>query len=378
MTISKSSWLGLAALIGCCAPLMVGCGSSGGGGIALTPPSLVPPGGEPTPGVVDPGLLQATFNGAITRSFQDSAGVMEFNLALLADGVPQALDPGGLSFSVQSVTDLRGIPLPVSVSLVPTQIQPPSPALAGEPLAMTILMDGSGSLFVTDRRDRRFLAAFGLLEQFRSLPLDFGSILRFDNQQTGFGATALGQPLQTAQLLQDFTSDQAALQRGILLSTPGGNTALYDASLDAAQVLSDFRQDEDLNRRLVVFTDGIDNDSRLRLTEAIAGIQRLPNGSRTGFSTYIVGLGTDLDLIELQQLAESTQGTFALAKIPEELGSPFANLFPAAIGENRVEVRVESTSSLAPGNYLLSGSLQINQDEASVTATFRDAVLVVR
>ncbi|MEN9221132.1 MAG: hypothetical protein Q6M04_01705 [Thermostichus sp. BF3_bins_97] len=324
------------------------------------------------------GRGRLTFNGAITRSFQGSSGVMEFNVALLDGGVPQSLAPTDVSFSIPSVTDLQGIPLPVSVSLAPGQIQPPSPGLADNPLVMGILMDSSGSLFVTDRQDRRFLAAFGLLEQFRSSPLDLGAVLRFDNRQTGFGVTALGRPLQTAQLLQGFTSDQAALQRGILLSTPGGNTALYDASLEAAQFLSDFRQSENLNRRLVVFSDGIDNDSRLTLAQAITGIQALPNGSGLGIPTYIVGLGTDLDLFELQQMAAATQGTFALAKVAEDLGDPFANFFPAAIGENRVEVRVESTSALAPGNYLLSGSLQINRGGISLTTAFRDAALVVR
>ncbi|MGQ9837614.1 MAG: vWA domain-containing protein [Cyanobacteriota bacterium] len=271
-----------------------------------------------------------------------------------------------------------GVPQPGSLTLTPSQIQNPSPTLVQQPLAMALLMDSSGSLFVTDRRDQRFLAAFGLVDQFRKIPLDFGAILRFDNFGTGFGSTALGQPLQTAQLLQNFTDDKAQLQRGILQATPGGNTALYEAIFEAARFLSDFRQSEDLNRRLVVFTDGIDNDSRLTLTEVTTRIQALPNGSRRGISTYIVGLGTDLELFELQQLAVATQGTFALAKVPEELESSFANFFPAAIGENRVAVRVNTTSPLASGNYLLSGSLQINRGGISLTAAFRNAALVVR
>ncbi|MEN9211035.1 MAG: VWA domain-containing protein, partial [Thermostichus sp. DG02_2_bins_29] len=283
-----------------------------------------------------------------------------------------------IGFRVDRVTDLVGIPQSVSLRLTPSRVQNPRPDLSQQPLAMAILMDGSGSLFVTDRQDRRFLAAFGLLEQFRSSPLDVGAILRFDNQGTGFGVTALGRPLRTAQLLQDFTNDQAALRRGILLSAPGGNTALYDATLETAQFLSDFRQSENLNRRLVVFTDGIDNESLLSLTEVARQVQQLPNGSRQGIPTYIIGLGTDLDLFELQQLAEATQGTFALAKVAEDLGPPFANLFPAAIGENRVAVRVETTSPLAAGNYLLSGSLQISRGGLSLTTEFRDAVLVVR
>ncbi|MEN9202642.1 MAG: VWA domain-containing protein [Thermostichus sp. DG02_4_bins_136] len=348
---------------------VTGCGSSSSG-------TLV--------GVGDPGASgqRLTFNGAFTRFFVGTQGEMEFNLSLLERRDPPQpvtqLAANEIGFRVDRVTDLVGIPQSVSLRLTPSQIQNPRPDLSQQPLAMAILMDGSGSLFVTDRQDRRFLAAFGLLEQFRSSPLDVGAILRFDNQGTGFGVTALGRPLRTAQLLQDFTNDQAALRRGILLSAPGGNTALYDATLETAQFLSDFRQSENLNRRLVVFTDGIDNESLLSLTEVARQVQQLPNGSRQGIPTYIIGLGTDLDLFELQQLAEATQGTFALAKVAEDLGPPFANLFPAAIGENRVAVRVETTSPLAAGNYLLSGSLQISRGGLSLTTEFRDAVLVVR
>ncbi|MEN9242909.1 MAG: VWA domain-containing protein [Thermostichus sp. DG02_3_bins_51] len=348
---------------------VTGCGSSSSG-------TLV--------GVGDPGASgqRLTFNGAFTRFFVGTQGEMEFNLSLLERRDPPQpvtqLAANEIGFRVDRVTDLVGIPQSVSLRLTPSRVQNPRPDLSQQPLAMAILMDGSGSLFVTDRQDRRFLAAFGLLEQFRSSPLDVGAILRFDNQGTGFGVTALGRPLRTAQLLQDFTNDQAALRRGILLSAPGGNTALYDATLETAQFLSDFRQSENLNRRLVVFTDGIDNESLLSLTEVARQVQQLPNGSRQGIPTYIIGLGTDLDLFELQQLAEATQGTFALAKVAEDLGPPFANLFPAAIGENRVAVRVETTSPLAAGNYLLSGSLQISRGGLSLTTEFRDAVLVVR
>ncbi|MCF2970118.1 VWA domain-containing protein [Synechococcus sp. Nb3U1] len=307
---------------------------------------------------------------------------MEFSISLLEQRDPPRpvtqLAVNEIGFRVDRVTDLVGIPQPTSLRLIPSQVQNPSPDLTRQPLAMALLMDSSGSLFVTDRQDRRFSAAFDLLQQFRSSPLDLGAILRFDNQGIGFGTTALGRPLRTAQLLQDFTSDQAALRRGILLSTPGGNTALYDATLETAQFLSDFRQSENLNRRLVVFTDGIDNESLLSLREVTRQVQQLPNGSQRGIPAYIVGLGTDLNLFELQQLAEATQGTFVLARVAEDLGPPFANLFPAAIGENRVAVRVETTSPLAAGNYLLSGSLQISRGGLSLTTEFRDAVLVVR
>ncbi len=351
--------------------LVSSCGS-GGGTTVVTPLS---------PDLDPEGVAALTFNGALTQSFQLNAGAMEFNVTVLTERDPLIplvdVSPSELAFEVTNVTDLQGIPLPVDISLTPASIINPPVTLATEPVQMTVLMDGSGSLFVTDLRDLRFEAAFGLVDQFRPLPLDLGAILRFDNQDTGFGVTPLGRPLETAQLLQPFTSDLGDLQRGILSATPGGETALYDAMVEAAQYLSDFSSSDAVNRRLVVFTDGIDNDSELSLNEAIVALQGIPDGSSFSISTYIVGLGSALELLELQQLADATDGTFALSLFPEQLGVAFANFFPAAVGEQRVQVAIASDQLLASDEYLLSGQITFTRDGAQVTTPFTNAVLIV-
>jgi Ca-activated chloride channel family protein len=307
---------------------------------------------------------------------------MEFNLSVLQPADPPTpltdLSIDDLSLSVASITDLLGESIPVTVTLDPVGIETPDVVWAEQPLHLALLMDGSGSLFLTDEQELRLQAAISLVKQFRSNPLDLAAVLRFDNLGTGFGITALGQPLVAAQLLQDFTSDQTKLQEGILLATPGGDTALYDATVEAGQLLSDVNQANDVNRRLVVFTDGIDNDSDRSLEEAITALQALPNGSGQGISTSVVGLGTSLDLIELQELAHSTEGTFALALGPEELNPAFANFFPAAIAENRLQVAVSTSDTLPAGIYLLDGQIRIERSDLQQTAEFNNAVLVVR
>lgn len=243
----ETSWVIALILLGIS---IAGCGSSSSTGI-------------------DPASLgsqaRLTFNGALTRSFSGTQGEMEFNIALLQGGDPPQpvtqLSAGQVSLQVNRVTDLLGIPQPVTLTLTPTRIENPPPDLAQRPLLMAVLMDGSGSLLVLDPQSRRFLAVFRLLDQFRPALLDLGAILRFDNRGAGFGLTALGQLLRTAQLLQDFTGDRELLRRGVLRAVPGGNTALYDATVEAGRFLRDFRPTERFNRRLVVFTDGIDNES---------------------------------------------------------------------------------------------------------------------
>ena len=359
----KAGWLLLLVLVGSC---LVGCGSSGGTGIE---PSAV--GSQ----------ARLTFNGALTRSFSGTQGEMEFNLALLQGGDPPQpvtqLSAGQVSLQVNRVTDLLGIPQPVALTLTPTRIENPPPDLPQRPLLMAVLMDGSGSLLVLDPQSRRFLAVFRLLDQFRPAPLDLGAILRFDNRGAGFGVTALGQPLRTAQLLQDFTSDRELLRRGVLRAVPGGNTALYDATVEAGRFLSDFRPTERFNRRLVVFTDGIDNESTRSINQATQELTTLARERGQKLTVYVVGLGVDLNLLELQRLAAATEGTFVLARFSEGLEAPFANLFPAAIGEHRLQMRVQSNVPLSAGSYLLSGELRVEREGSRFVAPFSDAVLTV-
>ncbi|WP_457432769.1 vWA domain-containing protein [Thermostichus sp. OS-CIW-17] len=345
---------------------LAGCGSSGGTGID---PSAV--GSQ----------ARLTFNGALTRSFSGTQGEMEFNIALLQGGDPPQpitqLSASQVSLQVNRVTDLLGIPQPVALTLTPTRIENPPPDLPQRPLLMAVLMDGSGSLLVLDPQSRRFLAVFGLLDQFRATPLDLGAVLRFDNRGAGFGATALGQPLRTAQLLQDFTSDKQLLRRGVLRANPGGNTALYDATVEAARFLSDFRPNEPFNRRLVVFTDGIDNESTRSIEQTTRELTTLARERGQKLTVYVVGLGVDLNLLELQRLAAATEGTFVLARFAEALEAPFANLFPAAIGEHRLQVRAQGNLPLPVGFYLLSGELRVERDGIRLVTPFNDAVLAV-
>lgn len=359
----KAGWLLLLVLVGSC---LVGCGSSGGTGIE---PSAV--GSQ----------ARLTFNGALTRSFSGTQGEMEFNIALLQGGDPPQpitqLSASQVSLQVNRVTDLLGIPQPVTLTLTPTRIENPPPDLPQRPLLMAVLMDGSGSLLVLDPQSRRFLAVFRLLDQFRPAPLDLGAILRFDNRGAGFGLTALGQPLRTAQLLQDFTGDKELLRRGVLRAVPGGNTALYDATVEAGRFLSDFRPTERFNRRLVVFTDGIDNESTRSINQATQELTTLARERGQKLTVYVVGLGVDLNLLELQRLAAATEGTFVLARFSEGLEAPFANLFPAAIGEHRLQVRVQSNVPLSAGSYLLSGELRVEREGSRFVVPFSDAVLTV-
>jgi len=84
-------------------------------------------------------------------------------------------------------------------------------------------------------------------------------------------------------LLQDFTDNQAALNRAIGILHAGGETALYDAVVQGLQKVEQGRWPK---KALLVMTDGMDNKSSNSLNDAIQAARR------AGVLIYTVGLGT--------------------------------------------------------------------------------------
>jgi Ca-activated chloride channel family protein len=89
----------------------------------------------------------------------------------------------------------------------------------------------------------------------------------------------------------------------------GGDTALYDAVIHAAQALSD--QPASRNA-VIVLTDGQDNASHASRSEAVS------RALECGVPVFTVGLG-DADPASLQELAKATGGGCYLTSHPSEL-----------------------------------------------------------
>lgn len=157
-----------------------------------------------------------------------------------------------------------------------------------QPVSLGILVDNSGSM--RDKRVAVNAAALDLLKASNSQDAAF--IVNFSDR---------------AILDQAFTSDIAALNRGLSHFDSRGTTALYDAVAASADELVNHAK---LPKQvLLVITDGADNASRLDLEQAIRRVQNLG-----GPVVYTIGLLFGIDK------EESDRARDALEKLSQETG----------------------------------------------------------
>ena len=167
------------------------------------------------------------------------------------------------------------------------------------PVGLGLLIDNSGSM--RDKRTAVNGAAMSLLHQ--SNPQDSAFVVNFSDQ---------------AFLDQGFTTDLVALNRGLSRFDSKGTTALYDAVAASADELA--KHSKESKQVLLIVSDGADNASRLRLTDAIRRVQGLG-----GPVVYSIGLLYDTESNEAQKARN------ALNTLSEETGG--IAYFPRSLGE---------------------------------------------
>ncbi len=229
-----------------------------------------------------------------------------------------------------SVTDSSGQPLPVDPSQI--QITENGTAMkldqvsgAGQigPLTTLLAIDISGSMNTDGKIAAAKTAAESYVDQMRSG--DQAGLLSFNTQAT---------------YVQTITTDHAALKSAIEGLKPIGNTAMFDALVQGAQIL----QNVPGRKAIIVLTDGIDNASH---NNADNVIQSIGTG---GLSISTIGFGnpqqstgaSGLDEAGLQSLAQRAGGVYGFANDPNTLLGLYANL-----GKNlQSEYKITYTSPL--------------------------------
>jgi tight adherence protein B len=124
-------------------------------------------------------------------------------------------------------------------------------------------------------------------------------------------------------VLQPLTDDRDAVLQALSSLQANGETALYDAVVDAAGLFEGESQ-----RNIVLLSDGGDTESAENLDAAVAAAQG------AGASIFAVGLRTsETDFQALQTLADSTEGRYApagaadLTSIYEGLATELSNQY---------------------------------------------------
>ncbi len=229
-----------------------------------------------------------------------------------------------------SVTDTNGNPLPVDPGQIQISengklMQPGQVSGAGGvgPLTTLLVIDISGSMTSSGKIAAAKTAAESYVDQMRSG--DQAGLLSFNTQAT---------------YVQTITADKAALKQAIESLSPKGNTAMFDALVQAAQIL----QTVSGRKAIIVLTDGIDNASIHTQDEVIQSI------GAGGLSISTIGFGnpqqtsgmSGLNETVLRSLAGQAGGVYGYATDQTTLQTLYANL-----GRNlQSEYKITYTSPL--------------------------------
>ncbi len=120
-------------------------------------------------------------------------------------------------------------------------------------------------------------------------------------------------------LLQDYTADRAALAVTIDGLVAAGNTALYQATADAAARAA---ASTAARRVVVLLSDGADFGGRSRATREEATTA----AANSGVPFFTIAQGTDLDRPYLESIAGITRGRFLEAPSPGDLEALYAGI----------------------------------------------------
>jgi Ca-activated chloride channel homolog len=174
------------------------------------------------------------------------------------------------------------------------------------PIALSLLIDTSASM--EQRMTVAQEAAIGFAKKLR--PQDLAQVVDFDTR---------------VEILQDFTSDAAALETAIRSTQAGGSTSLHNALYISLKELGKIRAkaDDDVRRRaVVVLSDGEDTSSLVTYEEV------LDLAKRSATTIYAIGLQSRESALSkgfreaefvLRHLAEDTGGRAFFPQKAEDL-----------------------------------------------------------
>ena len=178
----------------------------------------------------------------------------------------------------------------------------------GLPLRLALLIDTSGS--VSDRFNYEMQAAGQFVKQVVDGHRDQIFVAGFSHQM---------------RLMQDFTSNPAAVSRGLArLHDDQGDTAAFDAISRACQKLAATGDQQPVARVLVLISDGDDNASKYQLKQA-AEIAQWDEVTIYTISSNPRGLNLIGDRA-LEELAEQSGGRALFPESKRQVSKAFARI----------------------------------------------------
>lgn len=177
------------------------------------------------------------------------------------------------------------------------------------PLHLAVLIDASSSVKYRFKMEQASALAF--VKKILRPGKDKALVMAFNDQVT---------------TIQDLTDRATNVSRAIARVNPDGNTALYDAVIEAAEKLRRVPEAGITRRAIVLVSDGVDTVNRSSLQQAQAAVARA--------EVMIFSLSTNTSELEpnaqgdevLRQLAISTGGSMLPAHDEARLSSSLRNV----------------------------------------------------
>lgn len=169
-----------------------------------------------------------------------------------------------------------------------------------EPIAVVMAIDVSGSMNDQGKIDGARKAATAFVDTLG--PKDSVALISFSDQ---------------VHILQGYTSDHAALKNGIGQLKAQGDTAIYDAIIEASLLQGAVPQQRKV---ILLLTDGEDTKSKQSLDAALAA------ATRAKVPVFAVGLGTDVKKDVLDKIAGSTSGQAIYATAGDQVRQIFLSI----------------------------------------------------
>ncbi len=254
-----------------------------------------------------------------------------------------------------SVTDASGQPMAVDPSTIQLsengQVMQAQSAASGGPakkgpgqITSLLVIDVSGSMATDNKLDSAKKAADAYVDQMR--PGDQAGVEAFDTHVT---------------VAQAITADHQALKNAIDSLQPGSDTAMFDALINAEQLLANVGG----RKAIIVLTDGMDNRSKNNEDAVIKGI------GPSGLTISTIGLGNPnaggslqgIDEAALKSLAQKAGGIYSYSPDPSQLASIYQQYGQAL--ESEYALTYTSPSTLRDG---VNRNLTVSLTGGAVTA----------
>lgn len=182
------------------------------------------------------------------------------------------------------------------------QIEDVYQVLNQDKVNVNLVLDASDSMDAANKMQQAKNAAKTLISKMRLTGGDQVEVISFDSY---------------VYLEQEFTSRQELLDTAISGITTQGMTALYDALY--AGLLQTYYEDGGA-KCVIGFTDGAENASSYTFNDVVAMAQN------SGIPVFIIGIGEEYDVDELQNLASQCSGKYYSANV-NDLQSILENIY---------------------------------------------------